>query len=33
MRFKSKYNELRKTKNVRIILLKLVFSDKIANRY
>ena len=33
MRFKRKYNELKKIKNFLIILLKLVFSDKIINRY
>ena len=33
MSFKAKYNELNKIKNNRMILLKLVFSDKIINGY
>ena len=32
-RFKTKYNELKKIKNVLITILKLVFSDKINNGY
>ena len=31
--FKTKYNELKKIKNVLITILKLVFSDKINNGY
>ena len=33
MSFKAKYNELKKIKNNRIILHKLVFSDTIINEY
>ena len=33
MSFKTKYNELKKIKNFLIILLNLVFSDKINNEY
>ena len=33
MSFKTKHNELKKTENFCMILLKLVLSDKISNGY